>query len=475
MAMRKRLAAMILVVVCAAMMLTGTAFGAVQPGVTAQSAILTEASTGQILYEKNADERIYPASMTKVLTALVATEYFQADDVIVVGREINEVSLDSSKAGHIVGESITFRNLLRGLMIPSGNDSAEVIACAVARKAQNNENLGYEQCQQVFADLMNEKAASLGCTGSHFANPHGYHDENHYTTAADLAKIAAQAIQVQLIADIAKETAYDGNSMENQNADGLITQQYHWTGHNMLIENNEYAYPYATGLKTGFTDQAGDCVLGTAQKDGISLIAVICNSPDPGRWIDAATLFNYGFDNFSFATVCRAGDVVGSVGLRGHRSADGDLLDLVVQEDVTQFMDNETAASITPQISLTNEEYLYHGTGEEETDVRVKAPVTEGTELGTVSFTDTAGNVVATAPVYAARTVEEAGIGERILDTLASLGSHILTLQGLIVVAIIVVAIIVVVLIIILKLRRRRYSRSRYHFSSRRGRGRRRF
>ena len=140
--MRKGKKRLLGLVFCFLLAMSTLAYGAQTPSVSAQTAILTEASTGKILFEKDAEAKIYPASMTKVLTALVAVEYFEPDDVIVVGREINEVSLDSSKAGHVVGESITFRNLVRGLMIPSGNDSAEVVACAVARKAQKR----FAQC-----------------------------------------------------------------------------------------------------------------------------------------------------------------------------------------------------------------------------------------------------------------------------------------------------------------------------------------
>lgn len=109
------------------------------PELQAEAAILIEASSGTILYEKNATQKMYPASMTKMLTALVALDYFKPEDLIVVGSEINEVSLDSSKAGHELGETLTVENAIRGLIIPSGNDSANAVAAAVAKKAENDE------------------------------------------------------------------------------------------------------------------------------------------------------------------------------------------------------------------------------------------------------------------------------------------------------------------------------------------------
>ena len=161
------------------------------PELQAEAAILIEASSGTILYEKNATQKMYPASMTKMLTALVALDYFKPEDLIVVGSEINEVSLDSSKAGHELGETLTVENAIRGLIIPSGNDSANVVAAAVAKKAENDENMTFGKCEVVFTDLMNKKAEELGATNSHFANAHGYHSDDHYTCAHRVKKTAA--------------------------------------------------------------------------------------------------------------------------------------------------------------------------------------------------------------------------------------------------------------------------------------------
>ena len=175
------------------------------PDVTASAAILIEESTGTILYEKNADQKMYPASMTKVLTALVALDHFKPEELIKVGSEINEVSLDSSKAGHVAGEMLTMKNAIRGLIIPSGNDSANVIAAAVARRAENNENLSFSQCEAVFTDLMNQKAEELGATNSHFANAHGYHADDHYTTGKDMALLSRAFMENKTLEEIANE------------------------------------------------------------------------------------------------------------------------------------------------------------------------------------------------------------------------------------------------------------------------------
>ena len=177
----KKLNKIIAVLFILLMTFPNTVFAAeAPPEVVAQTAILGEVSTGKIIYQKDMDKKMYPASMTKLLTAIVALEHLKPDDLITVGSEINEIPADSSKAGHTRGETLTVKNLIRGLLIPSGNDSANVLAVTVARKIENNQELPYEECIKVFTELMNQKAKQLGATNSHFANAHGYHDENHY-------------------------------------------------------------------------------------------------------------------------------------------------------------------------------------------------------------------------------------------------------------------------------------------------------
>ena len=138
------------------------------PTITAESALLIDQESGTILYEKNAKEKIYPASVTKIITALVVMDYLQPDEIITVGTEINEVTLDSSKAGHALNEKLTVENALRGLLIPSGNDSANVLAAATARKAENDEDMSFAKCEAVFTDLMNKKSGRIGCSQQPF-------------------------------------------------------------------------------------------------------------------------------------------------------------------------------------------------------------------------------------------------------------------------------------------------------------------
>ena len=444
-----------------------------EPSVYAQSAILVEAGTGKVLYSKEADKRMYPASTTKIMTALIFLEHFNKDDVITIGTEVNEVSLDSSKAGHIVGESITAENLVRGLMIPSGNDSAVVAACAVARKIKNDDSMGLTQCEQIFADLMNQKAEELGCTGTHFTNPHGYHEDNHYTTAADMAKIAAEGMKNELIKQIAAEKSYSGNSLGSQQIDGALTQDYNWTSHNLLITNSEYNYQYADGIKTGFTDEAGDSVVASATKDNVQLIAVIYNSEDPNRWLDAKNLFEYGFNNFGYYTLNKNGDSVYTADLVYNKSAGGNTLDLVIKDDITLFLSKTDVGTITTDLNVTNQDILYTKSDTDETSetITLKAPIDEGAEIGTITYKDANGNVLAETKVYSSRTVEKANIFMRVLYKIKDALTGFVSNLSIVKVAVVVV--IIIAIIIIIKIFRNRrgggyYSRPKYKYKRRR-------
>ena len=411
------------------------------PDIAASAAILIEKSTGTILYEKNADQKMYPASMTKVLTALVALDYFKPEELIKVGSEINEVSLDSSKAGHIAGETLTMKNAIRGLIIPSGNDSANVVAAAVARRAENDENLSFSQCEAIFTDLMNKKAAELGATNSHFSNAHGYHTESHYTTAKDMALISRAFMENKTLEEIANEKGFSGNGADGMFATdtSVKTQDYAWRSHNLLIMDGEYNYGYASGIKTGFTDEAGDCVTAAAKKDGMNLIAVVFHSEDPNRWLDAKNLFEYGFNGYVEAKVAGADEAVAEVALTKHKKSQGDTLAVVPGEPLVTYLPADAADKLEVSVEYND---TYAET-DKEGNVSLRAPIEKGAEVGTASY-KVDGKVVLKAPVYAGRDVAKGNI----FSTIGHLLGSIFTLKGILTVVGIVVVVAVVLLIL---------------------------
>lgn len=432
------------------------------PDVVASAAILIEADTGTILYEKNAEQRMYPASMTKMLTALVALDYFEPEELIQVGTEVNEVSLDSSKAGHRVGETLTVKNVIRGLIIPSGNDSANVVAAAVAKRAENDDSLSFARCEAVFTDLMNEKAAELGAQNSHFSNAHGYHAEDHYTTAYDLALIATAFMENETLAGIAGEKSFSGNGADNMFTSNatIDTQEYTWRSHNLLITDGEYQYAYATGIKTGFTDEAGDCVAASAEKDGEELIAIIFHSEEPNRWLDATNLFEYGFNSYQKTELAQANTAIATVPLTKHKKTEGDTLDVVYTESLTAYLPADAADAL--QMTVTYDEA--YAVTDKDGNVSLRAPIEKGAKIGTAVYT-VDGRTVLEKEVYAGRDVAKGTI----FSAIAYFFQNLFTLRGLLTLVIVLVVIAVLFVVLRLVASRRNSLRGGYTLRSSRG------
>lgn len=256
----------------------------------ALSAILISADTGEVIFEKDPDVRRYPASMTKILTVLLGI--MMVDDVyryITVSETAVSIPEDSSSMHLHAGEEIRFIDVLYGTMLVSGNDGANVIAETVSGSVP------------AFVDLMNSTAEMFGCSDTHFVNPHGYHDDNHYSTARDLAVIARQAMQNDLFCEIAAATSWSIPKTNKQRARTITTKsEYMLPG---TEENpNKYYYPAAIGIKTGSHSMSGYCFAGAAEKDGVRLISVVMYTGKRARWADTIKLMNYGFSQYVSVT-----------------------------------------------------------------------------------------------------------------------------------------------------------------------------
>ena len=419
-----------------------------KPEINAATAILIEPKSGTIFYEKGMKEKMYPASMTKIVTALVVLDYFDAGELVTVGKEINEVSLDSSKAGHKLGETLTVQNLLRGIIIPSGNDSANVLASAVARRAEDNENLSFSRCEAVFTDLMNKKAEELGAVNTHFSNAHGYHDENHYSCAYDMALFSTAFMNNEILAEIASEQSFSGDGADGQLMDDeeALTQDYAWTSHNLLVTDNVYQYPYATGIKTGFTDEAGHCVAAAAEKDGRKLIAVIFHSEDPGRWEDAAKLFEYGFNEYAPKELTKEDAVVKEMPLTKHNKLQGDKVPLVFRKGLTTYLPVNMKDEVKSKLELDEK---YKVTDKDGT-VRIKAPLKKGEEVGQVLYF-IGDKEVAKEAVFAGMDIEKGNI----FHSIQYFFKNIFSLKGILTIVGVVIVLVILYLIIKTLLRRK--------------------
>ena len=268
--------------------------------VAAKAALLIDLNTGRTVYEQDADERVYPASLTKIMTCLLALENGNLSDVITVDESaLSGLNQDSSVVGLKVGEQITLENLLYCMMVSSGNDAANVVAEYIAGSVAD------------FVRMMNERAYALGCKDTHFNNPHGLHDESHYTTARDLAIITQAALKSENFRQIVDTAEYVIPASATGEEHKLKTT-------NMLIyksTGNSLYYSRATGVKTGYTSAAGRCLIATAEDDGIRFLSVLCGAKtsilDTGDLLmesfpETIKLLDYGFDG----AVCSAGGYV---------------------------------------------------------------------------------------------------------------------------------------------------------------------
>ena len=246
--------------------------------------LLYDATHDAVLYQSGADVRAYPASLTKILTAAVAVRYCPADSAFMIDTEQYLVEWDASTAYLQPDTVYSLPALLDALLLPSGADAAYCLAVNTARIHSGNRNLSDEEALDTFIGYMNDLAAELGCTDSHFVTPDGYHDDDHYTTASDMLKIARYAYSLDLI---------------RQSISTIHSEYGDWYNSNYLIrsDNPNYYYPYATGFKTGYTDEAGFCLAATAEKDGTLLFVILLDSDSTEyRFLDAANLFERGFE-----------------------------------------------------------------------------------------------------------------------------------------------------------------------------------
>lgn len=327
-----------------------------------EAAILVEVSTGRILYEKNSTKQMYPASTTKVLTAILVIENCDLDEVVTV----RESALSNIPSGYVtcnlqVGEQLTVKDLLYALMIPSANDAAYVLAEYVAGSVSD------------FSVMMNDKAREIGCKTTHFVNPNGIHEDSHYSTAYDLYLIADYAMKNEFFRSLVAETEYTLPATEKYPSEDRVLK----TTNELLNENSrKYFYKNAIGIKTGYTSKAGNCLIGGASRDGLEFIAVVLNGGTTNeglnsRYVDSKKLFEYAYDNFTLTKIIEKGSVVQSLEVeKGTKETKH--LDLVIDETIT-VVNNKSIDmnSVIPEIALREV---------------IEAPIAAGETLGTIKY-----------------------------------------------------------------------------------------
>lgn len=322
------------------------------------SAILIDARTGNVLYEKNSNQQAYPASTTKILTAYIAlTQIGDINtEIIPTKNAVMSVPVGSSLAYFSENEKLTLEQVLFGLLLPSGNDAANIIAEYVSGSNSN------------FAELMNVTAEKLGATNSHFVNPSGWHDNEHYTTAADLAKIAYNAMKIPKFKEIVSQTRY---VMPETNVSKVKRT---FINTNKLLSSGEYYYEAATGIKTGYTSQSGNCLVASASKDGVELISVAMggNTVPVGKsavYLDTINLLNFGFENYHNNQLVTQSNLITTI---TPKKAGKKTLDIVTDSSINVLVENGDTPVFDRIISLNE---------------KIVAPIKKGDVLGTLTYT----------------------------------------------------------------------------------------
>ncbi len=340
-----------------------------EPELQCTHAILVDANYGEVLYDKKADEKAYPASITKVMTALLVLEAIDSgkltkDQQITAGpTTLQDMSGNYSTANLEPGDVLTVEQLLYCLLLPSANEAGNILAVAV------------DGSIEAFVEHMNTRAKELGCKGTHFVNPHGLHDPDHYTTAYDISLYMTEALKHELFRTIIHTATYvlpatahmGEQTFYNTNA---LISNFHYSG---------YVYDKCIGGKTGTTDEAGRCLVAAAESGDTLLISVILGSGvvDPngakrqGQFTESTKLLKWGFDNFRRVTISQGNDPVDKVAVTLSRQAD----------EVMVKPEGEVVRTLPKDLDPSLIETTIHLNSD-----TVEAPVEEGQVLGTMTL-----------------------------------------------------------------------------------------
>ena len=432
-----RLFALMLVVsIITTMLLPFQSMALEDPGLTCKNAILIDANYDEVLYEKGGYDKVYPASITKVMTALLTLEAIDegkltAQTQITASATAAKIPEGSSTANIQAGETLTVEQLLYCLLLPSANEAAQILAEAVGGDIDT------------FVGMMNDKAKELGCQNTHFANPHGFHDPDHYTTPYDITRFMKAAMEYELFQEIVTSPNYtipatnlsEQRIVRNSNA---LTSNWTYT---------DYLYGPGTGGKTGSTDEAGKCLVETAKKGDTYLISVIMGSGEitlengevkQGQFYETIKLLNWGFDNFKRTVISEDSEVVAKVNVT-----------LSTQTDQVMVRPSGSIARTLPKDvnveEMEKEINLFSDT--------VEAPIEQGKVLGTMVLTYQ-GEVYGTLDLVADSSVERSELLYR-LDRIEKFFANWWVKLLIIVV---VVAVVALLLRIFVFRKRRRYA-----------------
>ena len=325
--------------------------------VNAKAALMIEKNTGKIIYEENAKEKKYPASVTKILTAILVLENCELDDVATV----SENSISNIPSGYViaplfVGEKISIEDLLYALMLKSANDAAYVLAEHVGGSVEG------------FSEMMNKKAKELGCENTHFVNPNGIHNEEHYTTAYDLYLISKYAMENEKFAKIVSTFQYTLSATNKYPNKDRVMQSTNY----FLNQKSKFYNKDIKGIKTGTTLEAGNCLITEITRDGFDYITVVLGAEtSESKFSETQKIIKYAFDNYTFTNLHNKGDVIKNIEVE-KATKETKNLNLVISDEITVINNIKIKADdMKPEITLNE---------------NIKAPIIKGQELGSIKY-----------------------------------------------------------------------------------------
>lgn len=353
--------------------------------VRSEAVLMVNVETGEIIYEKNADKRMYPASLTKIVTTMIALEEWgdRLDEQVTVdGALFDDLGWGYSNAGLKDGEVLTMRQLLYAVMVKSACEGSNVVADAVGGSVSN------------FVDMMNERVKELGCENTHFVNPHGLHEEEQYTTARDLYKIVQNAMQLPVFMEICSTARYRMPATNMNEERTLVTT-------NLLMDQatgGKYYYSLAKGIKTGYTPEAGRNLISTASQDGYTYLLITLGAPsedengepisDMYNFMDAINLYEWALPNFQVKSLVDQQEPSGEVNV--HLGDEKDSVLAYPGEDFSALVPKNIEKSsilLVPDLPDT-----------------VDAPIKKGDKLGTAKLM-LAGEELGTIDLVAGESV----------------------------------------------------------------------
>ncbi len=353
--------------------------------ITAKSAALMNVETGSVVYSKNADERVFPASTTKLMTALVVSEHVSDYNEIVSAYDsvvTDFLGTDASSIDLLPGEQMSIKDLLHALLIPSACDAANALAYHICGNIED------------FVALMNQKAAELGMTGTNYVNAHGLHEDMQYTTASDLLKLANAVIQVPLLKEICGINYYVIPATNLKDKRPIFTTNF------MMNANSRWYYRRIKGLKTGFTEYAGRCLVSLAEKDGQEYICVVMGCPNKNEagqdWHyeceDTDALVRWAYNNLVYTCTVNKDTPVGEIKVNLCKETDHMLV--IPKEDFYAMIPSNSKESIIVEQHLKTSE--------------VNAPIQQGQVLGYATVF-CAGEEIGTVDLIASDNCKKSG------------------------------------------------------------------